>query len=46
MLVALTGWDQEDHRRRSTEAGFNAHLIKPIAHADLAKLLAALPLPV
>jgi two-component system CheB/CheR fusion protein len=46
MLVALTGWDQADHRRRSAEAGFNTHLVKPIGHTDLAKLLATLPLPV
>jgi signal transduction histidine kinase len=31
-LVALTGWGQEEDRRRSTEAGFDEHLVKP---ADL-----------
>jgi PAS domain S-box-containing protein len=29
MLVALTGWGQEEDRRRSREAGFDAHLVKP-----------------
>lgn len=29
-LVALTGWGQEDARRRSREAGFDSHLIKPL----------------
>ena len=29
-LVALTGWGQEDDRRRSREAGFDAHLVKPV----------------
>jgi signal transduction histidine kinase/CheY-like chemotaxis protein len=29
MLVALTGWGQEQHRRRSKEAGFDRHLTKP-----------------
>jgi len=30
-IVALTGWGQERDRRRSAEAGFDAHLVKPIA---------------
>jgi CheY-like chemotaxis protein/two-component sensor histidine kinase len=29
MLVALTGWGQEEDRRQATEAGFNCHLVKP-----------------
>ncbi len=29
LLVALTGWGQEQHRRRSHEAGFDRHMIKP-----------------
>jgi signal transduction histidine kinase/CheY-like chemotaxis protein len=29
LLVALTGWGQEQHRRRSKEAGFDHHLTKP-----------------
>lgn len=29
-IVALTGWGQEDDRRRAGEAGFNAHLTKPV----------------
>jgi PAS domain S-box-containing protein len=40
VLVALTGWGQEEDRRRSKEAGFNAHLVKPVDHAALTKLLA------
>jgi len=28
-LIALTGWGQEDDRRRSRSAGFDHHLIKP-----------------
>ncbi len=35
LLIALTGWGQEDDRRRSAEAGFDHHLIKP---ADIAAL--------
>ena len=40
-LVALTGWGQEDDRRRSQEAGFDAHLVKPVDHAQLMQLLAS-----
>lgn len=40
VLVALTGYGQDDDRRRSAEAGFQAHLVKPVDHALLAELLA------
>ena len=40
MLIALTGWGQEDDRRRSQEAGFDAHLVKPVDHVQLMQLLA------
>ena len=30
LLVALTGWGQDEDRRRSEEAGFDAHLVKPV----------------
>ena len=39
-LVALTGWGQDDDRRRSDEAGFDAHLVKPVDLSALTKLLA------
>ncbi|HET6725077.1 MAG TPA: PAS domain-containing protein [Gammaproteobacteria bacterium] len=39
-LVALTGWGQEEDRRRSREAGFDMHLVKPIEADMLEKLLA------
>ena len=42
LLVAQTGWGQEEDRRRSAETGFNAHLVKPIDSEDLQKLLASL----
>jgi PAS domain S-box-containing protein len=29
-LIALTGWGQAEHRRRSLEAGFDEHLVKPV----------------
>lgn len=41
-IVALTGWAQEEDRFRSKQAGFDAHLLKPVEHATLAKLLADL----
>lgn len=40
VLVALTGWGQDEDRRQSQEAGFNGHLVKPVDHAALMKLLA------
>jgi CheY-like chemotaxis protein len=40
LLVALTGWGEEEDRRRSKEAGFDHHLVKPVAIDVLKKLLA------
>jgi len=42
-LVAITGWGQESDRRRSQEAGFDSHLVKPVDPGALAALLARLP---
>jgi PAS domain S-box-containing protein len=42
VLVALTGWGQDEDRRRSQEAGFDHHMVKPVDYADLNKLLASL----
>jgi PAS domain S-box-containing protein len=39
-LVALTGWGQETDRRRSTEAGFDYHLVKPVQPNALEEVLA------
>ena len=41
IIIALTGWGQDEDRRRSSEAGFNEHLVKPVDPAVLMKLLAA-----
>ncbi|HYY62380.1 MAG TPA: ATP-binding protein [Burkholderiales bacterium] len=38
-LVAQTGWGQEEDRRRTREAGFDAHLAKPVDMASLQRLL-------
>ncbi len=39
LLVALTGWGQEEDRRRSSDAGFNTHLVKPVDIGDIERLL-------
>jgi CheY-like chemotaxis protein len=44
VLVALTGWGQDEDRRQSQEAGFNFHMVKPIDLANLEKLLRELEL--
>jgi signal transduction histidine kinase/CheY-like chemotaxis protein len=44
-IVALTGWSQDDDRRRSRDAGFDHHLIKPVEPRALHELLEALPGP-
>jgi len=40
VVIALTGWGQDEDKRRSLEAGVDSHLIKPVDHAALNKLLA------
>jgi CheY-like chemotaxis protein len=43
LIVAQTGWGQEEDRRRSREAGFDHHFVKPVDPAALEDLLARLP---
>jgi CheY-like chemotaxis protein len=43
VLVALTGWGSEEDRRKSAEAGFDFHLVKPVETGQIAGLLAKLP---
>ena len=43
VLIAATGWGQEEDKRRSREAGFHFHMVKPVDPAELEKLLAELP---
>ena len=40
VLIALTGWGQEEDRQRTKEAGFDHHLVKPAEPAVLRNLLA------
>ena len=42
VLIALTGWGQDEDRRKSHEAGFDGHLVKPVDHERLAALLRSL----
>jgi CheY-like chemotaxis protein len=41
-LIALTGWGQEEDRRRTEEAGFDHHMVKPVDPAVLMRILASL----
>jgi CheY-like chemotaxis protein/two-component sensor histidine kinase len=40
VLVALTGWGQDADRVRTRDAGFDHHVVKPVDHAWLVRLLA------
>jgi CheY-like chemotaxis protein len=42
VLAALTGWGQQEDRRRAAEAGFHHHLVKPPEPKMLENLLAEL----
>src|SRR5882672_6126481 len=42
VLVALSGWGQEEHRQRTKQAGFDHHFVKPIDGRQLQALLADL----
>jgi CheY-like chemotaxis protein len=42
LLVALTGYGSDEDRRRSCEAGFDHHLVKPVDLASLQALLASI----
>ncbi len=44
-LAALTGWGQPEDRRRSAEAGFDHHLVKPVDPDALTKVLAEMGSP-
>ena len=41
VLVAITGWGQEDDREQSRNAGFDRHLVKPIDHDELLQIITA-----
>jgi CheY-like chemotaxis protein len=41
VLAAVTGYGQEEDRRRAREAGFDCYLLKPVGPGELKELLAA-----
>jgi len=41
-IAALTGWGQDEDRRKAREAGCDSHLTKPLSPAALEELLAAI----
>lgn len=41
LLIAVTGWGQDEDRHRSKAAGFDHHLVKPVDFGTLSDLLAA-----
>ena len=43
VLVAITGWGQDEDRRRALQAGFDHHLTKPVVPERLESLLQSLP---
>ena len=43
VLVAITGYGQEQDRRKSAEAGFDFHFVKPVDTAQLIRLLSGIP---
>lgn len=43
LLIALSGYGQAEDKRRSAEAGFDAHLVKPVDLPSLNELLASQP---
>jgi signal transduction histidine kinase len=40
-LVALTGWGGQQDRQKTTDAGFDAHLVKPVTEFDLFQAIAS-----
>ena len=44
-LIALTGYGQESDRRKSREAGFDHHLVKPVDFTVVESILAEVNAP-
>ena len=42
IVIAVTGWGQDDDRQRSHDAGFDHHMVKPVDPQALMKMLAGL----
>ena len=41
-IVAVTGWGQDDDRRRTREAGFDGHFVKPLDLGTLTELISSI----
>jgi PAS domain S-box-containing protein len=41
VMVAITGWGQEEDRERSNAAGFDLHLVKPVGREELLRVVAS-----
>jgi CheY-like chemotaxis protein len=37
-IIGISGYGQDEDRKRSTQAGFDRHLVKPISSQDLLKI--------
>jgi signal transduction histidine kinase len=44
-LIAVTGWGQPKDRQRTVEAGFNAHLVKPVGQQELLEAISRVVQP-
>jgi len=42
VMIAVTGWGQDEDRRRSHEAGFDHHMVKPVDPQALMSMIAVL----
>ncbi|MGQ9427214.1 PAS domain S-box protein [Gilvimarinus sp. F26214L] len=40
VIVALTGWSQDEDRQQSAAAGFDYHIVKPVSYSALSDILA------
>jgi PAS domain S-box-containing protein len=43
VFIAVTGWGQDDDKRKAEDAGFDRHMVKPVDPHNLIKLLGSLP---
>jgi DNA-binding response OmpR family regulator len=39
-IVAVSGWGQDEDRRKSSEVGFDHHMVKPVSYAALLRIIA------
>jgi len=44
-LIAMTGYGQEEDRRKTHEAGFDHHLVKPVSLEEVCRIIQSSPIP-